>query len=460
LEVTDVEPAAAPSGGWLSRAVASPLMRGGLVITAGILVGNLLGFVRAGVVAYLLGTHAAADSQAVAIGPIDTLNQVLINTMVFAFVPLLSSRKGGGRAQLFRRAARLFTWVFCSLSAAIVIFAPWLVHVLGPGLDASLYHETVTLLRIASLSTLAAGAAALQSALLYTERRFAPSAFNQAVINAFVIAGALLLWKPLGVYSLAVGYTTGAFVQLVIVTVFARRSWTRLEAGEVSPAPSGDHTNAELLSKPGSFLIYAGLLAMNIIVTRAYATQAGPGMAAALDYCMRCVSVVTAYLVSPASNSLLPEIARLRSTDRARQAFRLMNRVLSLTAVAAVLSCAIGIAIRQPVIAILFERGNFTAESTQMVSAVFLGFAPSLIGLSLLEILARSLFAMDQPWLPVIAAAVPLLANLTISSMLHSKVPDMIGAGASAGFLLGFAVLFGMVLSRRARWLQALQPAT
>ncbi len=444
----------------MTRAASNPLMRGGLVISAGILAGNLLGFFRSAVIAYLLGTHAGADGQAVALGPIDTLNSMLINTMVFAFVPLLSAKKGGERARLFGRAARLFTWVFCSVSAAVIVFAPWLVHVLGPGLEPSVYPETVTLLRIASLSTLAAGAAALHSALLYTERRFAPSAFYQAVINLFVIVGAVLLWKRVGVYSLAIGYTFGAFVQLAIVTVFARRSWKRLEAIEKSPVPADDHTNAELLSKPGSFLAYAGLLSLNIIVTRAYATQAGPGMAAALDYCMRCVNVLTAYLVSPASNSLLPEIARLRSADHTPQAFRLINRVLGLTAIAAVASCAIGIGIRQPVIAVLFQRGSFTAESTQMVSAVFLGFAPSLIGLSLLEIMARSLFALDRPWLPVMAAAVPLVANLVISGVLRTTAPEMIGVGASVGFMLGFAVLWVMVVSQRTRWLRELQPAT
>src|SRR5436309_564133 len=123
-------------------------MRGGLVIGAGILTGNLLGFVRSGVAAYLLRTHTMADGLAVAIGPVDTLNVVLTNTMVFAFVPLLIAREGSERAALCRRAARLFTWVFCSLSAAIMAFAPWLVHLLGPGLDPGVYHQTVILMRV------------------------------------------------------------------------------------------------------------------------------------------------------------------------------------------------------------------------------------------------------------------------------------------------------------------------
>ena len=75
----------------LTRAVESPLVRGGLTLVAGVLTGNLLGFGRVAVTAYLLGTHSRADSLAVAMGPMDTLNSVLINSVVFAFVPMLTA---------------------------------------------------------------------------------------------------------------------------------------------------------------------------------------------------------------------------------------------------------------------------------------------------------------------------------------------------------------------------------
>jgi hypothetical protein len=74
--------------------------------------------------------------------------------------------------------------------------------------------------------------------------------------------------------------------------------------------------------------LYAVSLALNIVFTRAWATHIGPGMAAALDYCMRGVGVPLAFLVSPISNSLLPEIARLRSLRRFREAFHLIDRTL------------------------------------------------------------------------------------------------------------------------------------
>ena len=159
--------------------------------------------------------------------------------------------------------------------------------------------------------------------------------------------------------------------------------------------------------KPAFFVVYAAGIGLNITFTRAYATHAGPGMAAALDYCMRGVGVPLALLVNPISNSLLPEIARLRSLFRLRDALRLIDKTIALAALVAVCGCGFALVFRQQAIALLFQHGSFTADSTRLVASAFLALGPSLIGWSLIEILARSLFALDRPWPPVIAALHP-----------------------------------------------------
>ena len=438
---------------WASAWLKNPLVRGGLTIGLGIVLGNLIGFVRVAVTAYLLGTRSLADTLAVAIGPIDTVNSVLINTMIFAFVPMLTLQQGRERAVLLRRATQIFIPIFVGLAAAIMVFAPWLIGVLGPGLEPAFVPAAVNVLRITAISTLTAGVAALYSVLLFIERRFGPTAFYQASLNLFTVASALLLWRVLGIYAFAIGYTVGSCVQLAVVYFASRSSWHALmhaEEGEPDAAsnPVVGHETAELLTKPGAFVVYAGLLALNILVTRAFATQAGTGMAAAFDYCMRCVNVVIAYLVSPVSNTLLPEIARLRSERRGEEAMRLVERTIGVAGVLAIVSLLAGIVLRRPLIALLFQHGNFTAQSTQLVSTVFLGFAPSLVGLSLLELMARSMFAMERRRLPVLIAAIPVTVNLALSEALRyfwpalAARPEFIAAGASAGLLLAFATLF------------------
>jgi len=427
--------------------VESPLVRGGLTLVAGVLTGNLLGFGRVAVTAYLLGTHSRADSLAVAMGPMDTLNSMLINSVVFAFVPMLTARSGPERTALFLKLSRCYWWISLAIATAVILSAPWLMRALAPGLDPLYFATAVNVLRIMAISTLAAGTGAVQCALLYTQRRFAPTAFYQATINILTIVAALSLWKFFGVYAFALGYTAGVCAQLGIVWFAARMG--------LEPA---DGTQCEIhwrdiLAKPAFFVIYAAALALNITFTRAYATHVGPGMAAALDYCMRGVGVPMALLVNPISNSLLPEIARLRSHFRLKEAFRLIDRTMALTALVAVAGCTFAIVFRHPAIALFFQHGNFTAESTVLVSAVFLGLGPSLVGWSLMEIGSRSLFALNRPWLPVIAAVIPVLLNVTLTLRIHSFAPQLMGVGSSLGLLAGFAVLFLMMRANRGKWL-------
>jgi putative peptidoglycan lipid II flippase len=422
------------------------LVHGGLIVGGGILLGNITGFFRSAVTAYLLGTHARADALAVALGPLDNLNSIIVNTMLFAFVPMLMLRHGGERAALFARSARVFSIVLLAVGGATVLFAPQVVAILGPGLAMAERAQAVQLLRFLAPATWLAGCAGIFSALLYTERRFLVPALYQACLNGGTIAGALLLKNSMGINGFAIGYTAGAALQLLLTWWFSRS--LRRTPGSPLAFPL-----AEVLSKPGMFLAYAALIAGNLLVTRIFATHAGPGMAAAFDYCIRCVNVVIAYLVYPVASSLVPEIARLRGANNTPRAYSLIDRSIVLMTVAAVASCGIGVLLRTPVIALLFERGSFTPESTRLVAGVFMGFAPSLIGWALLDLIARCFFALDRQRLPLIAAFIPVTLNFAISSVLLARGklmdPAMLGLGASIGFLAGFAVLFTMTHLRR-----------
>jgi putative peptidoglycan lipid II flippase len=416
-----------------------------LTLVAGVLAGNALGYARVALTAYLLGTHSRADSLAVAVGPLDTLNSVVFNGILFAFVPMLTARGGEERTALFLKLGRCFAVALAAAAAVLILAAPLLMKALAPGLDPRYFTTAVGNLRIVLLSTPAAGALAVHCALLYTDRRFGPAAFYQATVNLFVAAGALALWKPLGVYGFAIGYTAGTWTQMGFAWFVTRSG---LDTANAPPCPVRWR---EILAKPGFYVVYAAGLGLNITFTRAWATHLGPGMAAALDYCMRGVSVPLAILVTPISNSLLPEIARLRSLAKIREALRLTDRTLALTALAAVGASGFALAFRQPAIALLFQRGSFTADSTRLVSAVFLGLGPSLVGWSLIEIFSRSLFALDRPWPAVVAAAVPILLNVTLTLRWNSPRPEWIGLGATIGLMAGFATLFVMAHVSRQR---------
>lgn len=115
---------------------------------------------------------------------------------------------------------------------------------------------------------------------------------------------------------------------------------------------------------------------------------------------------------------------------------------------ASVASCGIGLLLRKAVIAFLFQRGSFTAESTALVAEVFVGLAPSLIGWTLIDLISRCCFALDRPKLPIIASLVPITTNGIFLAILQMRGqlgdPMLLCLGASTGLMAGFAVLFMM----------------
>lgn len=408
------------------------------MVGAGILVGNITGFFRVVVTAWFLGTHAHADALAVALGPIDTITTAFINTMLVAFVPMLMLSRPGEREAVFEQAARVFACILAIASGSIFLLAPELISILGPGLAPEQHTQAVQLLRMFAPATFFGGASAIFAALLYTERRFTAPAFYQTCVNGGTIAGALLLWKVVGVYGFAIGYSAGAALQLVLTWSLSRD--LRRTVGRHEDVPL-----RHILLKPFMFLLYASLISANILVTRAFATHAGPGMAASLDYCLKCLSVVVAYLVYPTANSLLPEIARLKGENQAALAYRLMFRSVGTMAGLSVVACIIAVAVRTPVITLLFERGSFTAQSTLLVTQVFLGFAPSIVGWTLLDLVSRCFFALDRPKRPVVAAFVPVSLNLGIMLLAGKTAnPVMLGLAPSAGLAAGFLALFAL----------------
>ena len=71
--------------------------------------------------------------------------------------------------------------------------------------------------------------------------------------------------------------------------------------------------------------------------------------------------------------------------------------------------------LRRPIVAMLFERGFFTAESTELVAWALLWYALGLVGHSILEVVVRAFYAMYDTWSPVIVGVIAMSLNVVFS---------------------------------------------
>jgi len=138
---------------------------------------------------------------------------------------------------------------------------------------------------------------------------------------------------------------------------------------------------------------------------------------------MRGVGVPLALLVTPISTCCCRKSPPAH-LSRMRDAFRLIDRTVALTWRSPPSPVAdFAILFRHSVIGIPLPRRQFTAESTQLCGAVFLGWPPAWWGLEFDEVCPLAI-RLERPWPPVLAAIVPVLLNVAITLRLHSFRPN------------------------------------
>jgi putative peptidoglycan lipid II flippase len=247
-----------------------------------------------------------------------------------------------------------------------------------------------------------------------------------------------MFFSTVGPASFAAGYVAGAWLQTALLL-------------RISPRRREGQTGAIGLSRLAQMaapaLCYSGLIALNPVVSRALASTVGPGVTSAFDYALRLTGVPLALFVVPLSSMLVAELARVQTRSDARLATASVLRWATFAGMAAVAAVAFLVAAAPTLIRLAFERGAFHAASTRTAGAVLTGFAPVLVGWTVMDVIGRSLFVLGKPRPAVLTAAFTLSVNAAVSLSLPRATALTIGFGADLGFLLGAAVL--MIVLRR-----------
>ncbi len=425
---TDVEPA-------VSEISQRRVLKGGIVVAAGLIAAQIAGFLRQATLGYLLGTGPEADAFSAAMAPLELWWSVLAIAVIFGFVPKLSeSGPMGGYSfwDIFRPVSRLAL----GSTLALLVFANPVVLLFAPGLGDEAAALSAGLLRVLALAPAAVGASFAFSALLFSRRSFLLPSIHNAVVNLATIAAALALHQHIGVFGFALGYVLGSWIHLGVVYAVARPHL--LAHGPTRSGRSRPIDLWTLLSGPGPILGQALSMELNTAVSRAYASTFGLGMTAAFDYGFKLFRVPLALLVIPLSQSLLPEISSLaESPHRRSNAGQAMQRAAALTLAASALMMVVIMALRADLVSILFQRGEFGPASTAAVATVLLGYMPVILGRGMVDLLSRTLFSLGEYRTPLLAAGTALALNAAVCAVLPSFDARLIGLGAIVGFSVG-----------------------
>ncbi|MGD0752987.1 MAG: murein biosynthesis integral membrane protein MurJ, partial [Anaerolineales bacterium] len=308
-----------------------------------------------------------------------------------------------------------------TLSFISSIFASQIARLLAPDYPPAQQLQTAQLLRILLITATVFGASGLLSGILNAHQRFWLPSLASAIYWVGIIIGLLFFVPSLGIYGLAWGAVLGAGMHLCIQLP----DLFRLPKRQYTPTLGlGNPSVREVMLLMGPRLISVATLQVNAVVTAIIANGFGTGPLSAINFAFPIMTVPLVVIGSGIGIATLPtfsaQVAR-GEMSALRNSLTAALRGVLLLAIPATLGL---ILLREPLIAFLFQRGNFTPLSTQMTAWALLWYTVGLVFHCVLEILVRAFFALHD-----------------------TKTPAFVSAGAM-GLNIGFCFAFSALFSR------------
>ncbi len=391
-----------------------------------VMTSRILGLIRDQVMAAFFGTGMAHDAFNIAMRVPSLVRDLFAEgAMSAAFIPTFTRYwKDHGQAAAWRLGNLVLNALIVVTGLLVIVgmvFAEPLLSLLPKEFSGPDGRErltlTVNITRIVLPFLMLVAVAVALSGMLNSLRRFFVPAMSPAIYNVGVIFSAIAiipLCKPLGwnpIFGIAIGTLIGGIGQIVVQLPLLRREGFRYQP--VLSFRDPGMREILLLMGPGTLGLAASQV--NLIVNTYLAVGEGEGAVTALQLAFRLMYLPIGLFGVSVATAALPEIARQVNAGALGDVRRTVSSSIRMMLMLSVPATIGLMALSGPIVELIFQRGQFTSESTRMTALALLGYAPGLIGYSAVKIASPTFYALKDARTPVVVSVITIALNLVLN---------------------------------------------
>lgn len=425
---------------------------------AAFILSNLTGLVRQILVLDTFGTEDVLDAFNAASTYTDLIFSLVAGgALASAFVPtftsFLAKNKRRNAWYLASAITNLVLLILTLTSILSALFAREIVqYLLAPKFSHDLQILTASLLRILLIAPSIFGISGLLMGILNAHQIFLWPALAPSMYWLGMILGVIFLVPGMGIYGLAWGAVGGALLHLVIqapayLRLPERRYFLTLGLHFKAVRQVGRLMAPRLLG--------VAAVQINFVINTILATGQPEGSLTAIKSAWAVMTMPQVVIAQAIAIAALPTFSALVARGEIVE----MRHTLAATLRGVIflsLPATIGLVLlRAPLVSLLFERGRFDPQSSELVAWALLWYAVGLVGHSIVEVVSRAFYALQDTKTPVLVGAGAMSMNVALSlafSALFQKVGWMPHGGLALANSLATALeMIGLIVLMRAR---------
>lgn len=395
------------------------LFRSSLLITLLSLISIGLGLATQIILSRWFGAGVELDAYFASSSVPNLFALVLTSSLTIVFVPVfLTYESQDSTEQAWRVAGsflNLLILVLGIISILGVLLAPLVVRFLVPGhkVESLSYELVMTMFRIQWPIILFSGINGVLSGIYYTQSRFARPAAAPVINSGCTLLFTLLLRQQVGIVSTAIGSLIGPIVQTaLLLPILINNDHYRLHIDWQHP---GLRQVGKLMLPWVSFNALAkGTSVLDTVLT----STLPAGSLSYLSYSSRLVSLTVNLISRGTALSVFPRISRSHAASDPAS-FRLYFSIgIRFIGILAIPATGALIAVREPLMRMLFERGLFTSGDTTATGLALAVYATALTSLAFGSIVSNTFYARHDTLTPALIGFIGILLQAGLAFLL------------------------------------------
>ena len=395
------------------------ILKSASIISLVTIASRVLGYVRDQRIALLLGTTPAADAYVLAYRIPNLFRRLVAEgSMTASFIPVFTSyMREKSKDEVWAFANRLF-WTLALVAAVItvlgMVFSPTVVHLFaGKNIAGA---QAVDLNRIIFPYLFFVSLAALAMGILNCFHVFGLPAATPVFLNLATILFTFAMVRNYfkdAATSIAVGVLVGGVLQFLIQVPLLVQRGMKFNFGISFSHPAIQDVARLMLPR----LFGIGIGQINLLVDTRFATASmmPKGSLAALYLADRVMELVLGGYAIAVATAILPMMSHQAATkdfESLKKTLSFSVRIVAFITIPAALGLMI---LREPIIRVLFQHGQFDPESTRLTARALLYYAVGLPALASVKLIVPAFYSTRDTKTPVIVASISLVLNVVLN---------------------------------------------
>jgi len=157
---------------------------------------------------------------------------------------------------------------------------------------------------------------------------------------------------------------------------------------------------------------------INVVLVNLLGYWVSDHIVASFQYAVRLMELPQGLFGISLATYLLPTLSGLAAEKKLPEFRRELNQGCNYLVFVNLLASVLLFVLAEPIVRLIFERGNFDALSTERASIALVCLAPGLVLFSLVNVMARAFYALGDTKTPMWISVFCLTLNLLLAAML------------------------------------------